>query len=269
MRRQSFLNKKRASIVEAHMNLANAMASSFAGRNGMATEVDDLRSVAMEGLIEAALRFEEEKGVPFGAYATWWIRNRMSMYVRQHRWTMRIPDHVYKLVLKTLKSIRQLTEILRREPTTQEIATQLNMDIRQLHQIFAWLSAETVSLDVPVGENGKSTLADFISEDQRLWKSKVMKWDEETEFEELRKSIRGALRALTKEEQYILTHRFGLKRAASKSIKAIASRAHLQPASVLNIQQRALRKLKRSSDRTEISILSALGGGNSWDSKLT
>jgi RNA polymerase primary sigma factor len=169
----------------------------------------------------------------------------MSMYVRQHRWAMRIPDHVYKLVLKTLKSIRLLTQSLRREPTPEEIARRLNIDVRHLHQILAWLSAETVSLDFAVGEDDKSTLADFISEEQRLWKASTRRRDEEAEFEELQKLICGGLRTLTKEEQYVLTHRFGLKRAVSKPVKAIARRAHLEPTAVLNTEQRALRKLKR------------------------
>lgn len=211
----------------------------------MIAETEDLRSVAFEGLIEAALRFEEEKSVPFGAYAKWWVHNRMSMYVRQHRWAMRIPDHVYKLVLKTLKSVRLLTQLLRREPTPEEIARKLNIDVKHLHEILSWLSAETVSLDLEVGEDGESTLGDFISEDQGLWKPRSRRWDEEREFEELRNLIRSSLRTLTKEEQYVLMHRFGLKRADSKPVKAIARRAQLEPGEVLNTQQRALRKLKR------------------------
>src|SRR5258708_1169120 len=103
MAKQAFLSKKRAAIVESHIKIAKSMALAFARTNGMAAEVEDLQSVACEGLVEAALRFEEEKAVPFNVYAKWWVRNRLSMYVRQTRWATRIPDHVYKLVLKTLK----------------------------------------------------------------------------------------------------------------------------------------------------------------------
>ncbi len=270
MRRQPFLNAKRAAIVESHMKMASSMASGFAKRNGMIAELDDLQSVAFEGLVEAALRFEEGKAVPFGVYARWWVRNRISMYVRQHRWAMRIPDHVYKLLLKTLKSIRLLTQSLRREPTAGEIARRMDISVKQLHQILAWLGAETVSLNMPVGENGKSNLGDFISEDRRLWKATTRRWDEGPEFEELRRSVSGMLRSLTKEEQYVLTHRFGLKRAVSKTVRAIANRAHLEPAMVLKTEQRALRKLRRLPDCAESRISNALGGRRSWDRlKLT
>ena len=93
-------------LITSHLPLAVALARSFYRTNKRHVDFEDLVGAANEGLTEALNRFDPKMGTRFGTYAAWWIKNRIREQIKQNRWTMRIPDRIYRMVIKPKSCVK-------------------------------------------------------------------------------------------------------------------------------------------------------------------
>jgi len=116
------MNAEATTAMESHLPLVRALARSYFTANRTYVQLDDLIEAGRSGLLQAFCRFNEERGVQFGTYATWWVKKEMLSWIRQERHPVQIPDHVYKAVLKTSKVAKRLGETFGYAPSLEEIA---------------------------------------------------------------------------------------------------------------------------------------------------
>ncbi len=135
-----------------HLNLAKAIASRYSAHDH---DFEDIRQVAYMGLIKAARRYDDSKGVGFPAYAIPTIAGEVKRYLRDHSWVVRPPRPVQDLRRHALARAEELTQSLQRSPSPEEVAADLGMDPCHVREaLLAGTSKRPDSLDAPAAEDG-------------------------------------------------------------------------------------------------------------------
>jgi RNA polymerase sigma-B factor len=110
----------RNQLVEQHMGLSEFLARRFANRG---EALDDLRQVALIGLLKAVERFEPERGLQFSSFATPTILGELKRHFRDSGWAVRVPRRIQELHLELDRTVSVLSQELGRPPTPAEVAT--------------------------------------------------------------------------------------------------------------------------------------------------
>jgi RNA polymerase sigma-B factor len=115
----------RNQLVQDHMRLAEFLARRFTNRG---EPLDDLRQVALVGLVKAVERFEPDRGLQFSSFATPTIQGELKRHFRDKGWAVRVPRRVQELHLELDRTIGGLSQELGRPPTPKEIAQRAGVD---------------------------------------------------------------------------------------------------------------------------------------------
>ena len=117
--------------------------------------------------MKAVDKFEYRRGYKFSTYATWWIRQAITRSIADQARTIRIPVHMIETINKIVRTTRQIMSEIGREPTPNELLTDLHMPLDKVKKVLK-IAKEPISLETPVGDEEDSSLGDFIEDKNAL-----------------------------------------------------------------------------------------------------
>ncbi len=201
----------------------------------------DLINEGNLGLIKAALRFDETRGFKFISYAVWWIRQSILQALAEQSRIVRLPLNKVGLTSRISRAYQQLEREFEREPSAQELATILDMEVEEITAAMN-VGTRHISLDSPLIDGEENSLIDLMENPN------AEKTDERlVHHESLRTEIERSLLALTDRQKAVLCYFFGIGMENALSLEDIGERFNLTRERVRQIKDKAINKLRITS----------------------
>lgn len=201
----------------------------------------DLINEGNLGLIKAAQRFDETRGFKFISYAVWWIRQSILQSLAEQARIVRLPLNKVGLTNRVQKAFSQLEQEFEREPSADEIADLLKMDIDEVTSTLS-INARHVSMDTPISDGEDGTLIDLMANPNAVPTERNIEHDESLKVE-----IERSLKALTERQKEVICYFFGIGIDHPMSLEDIGDHFSLTRERVRQIKDKAITKLKTTN----------------------
>ena len=201
----------------------------------------DLINEGNVGLIKAAQKFDETRGFKFISYGVWWIRQSILQALAEQSRIVRLPLNKVGLTKRISRAYQQLEQEFERAPTTEELATLLDVDAEEIAATMS-VSARHVSMDSPLSDGEENTLMDVMVNGNAESADKQMMFNDS-----LRQEVQRSLSVLTPRQREIICYFYGIGVSEAVSLEDIGLKYSLTRERVRQIKDKALIKLRTVS----------------------
>ena len=232
----------REHLITANSRLVISVAKKYMGRG---VPFLDLIQEGNIGLIRATKKFEYQRGHKFSTYATWWIRQAVTRAIADQGRTIRVPVHMGDQINKLLRVQHQLTQLLGRDPTVDELAERLEVLPKKVENMIQ-VARRPLSLETPTDDEEDSVLGDFIEDDE------APPPDELATYNLLKEHLDQVLESLPPREVRILQLRYGLLDGQAYTLEEVGRKMGVTRERVRQIEAQALTRLRHPSIRRKL-----------------
>ena len=246
------VRRVKTQIVEHNLRLVISIAKLYQDRG---LPFEDLIQEGNVGLLKAVEKFECQRGYKFSTYATWWIRQTISRAIADQSRTIRIPVHMVDAFKSVMKAQRQLAEEIGRDPTVEEIAIEMNLEIDSVQKVMklaqraisgesTYVNDEEFQADAPseagsTGEFGADTHSVMLVEDVSEGSP-----SDKVSSRQVRERIDFVLRSLSEREKEVVILRFGLLDGVNRTLEEVGRHFKVTRERIRQIEVKALKKLR-------------------------
>lgn len=236
-------NAAKQRLIESNMRLVINIAKTYRNRS---IPLEDLIQEGAIGLMQAAERFDPEKGFRFSTYATHWIRQAIGRAIDNKSKAIRLPAHVSQSLRKIEKERVRLSRELGCDPTPEQIATAMGISAKKLITLMQ-SSQDLLSLDMSVGDSGGMTLGGLIRDPNSAADPESVILDQE-----MIRELHRILNELNDREQRVMRLRFRLDGSDAPLQEDIAKEMKLSRERVRQIEVQAIKKLRALAQRRRL-----------------
>ena len=233
--------KKGDTVAKRQMTLSNLrLVINIAKRySHLGVPLLDLIEEGNIGLMKAVIKYNPKKGFRFSTYGAWWIRQYITRAIANQGKTVRIPVYMTELISKFKRITEEMSQKLGRKPTAMEIARRMRLPVERIERLQELVtSAQTTSLETPVGEEGETEMIDLLQDEDA-----PSPQEDITRFLQ-HERINALLQKMNERERRVLVLRYGLDDGISRTLGETAKFFGITRERVRQIEVAAMRKLR-------------------------